>query len=179
MGSDQPVPATIPRLVVRTQEAERTLTAGPTYIIGRDPASDIVINDDRVSWQHAFLRFDHGSWVLVDAGSLNGTYVGPQRMTRVLLEGDITIRLAHPSDGQTLVCSTAAPAQRSLVPIVAVSLAPDASLALAFTRDGVVRTWRHGTAVSRKSTGKANQRSQAMPPVMPMSERVMPTPARA
>ena len=67
MGSDQPVPATIPRLVVRTQEAERTLPAGPTYIIGRDPASDIVINDDRVSWQHAFLRLDHGSWVLVDA----------------------------------------------------------------------------------------------------------------
>jgi hypothetical protein len=150
MGSDQPVPATIPRLVVRTQEAERTLPAGPTYIIGRDPASDIVINDDRVSWQHAFLRLDHGSWVLVDAGSLNGTYVGPQRMTRVLLEGDITIRLAHPSDGPTLVCSTAAPAQRSLVPIVAVSLAPDASLVLAFTRDGVVRTWRHGTAVSTR-----------------------------
>ena len=67
MGTEKPLSASAPPLAVRAQGSDRTLPAGPSYTIGRDPKSDIVVNEDRVSWQHAFLRIDHGSWVLVDA----------------------------------------------------------------------------------------------------------------
>ena len=41
-----------PDLEVRTRRSVHQLTAGTTYRIGRDPKSDIVMTDSRVSWQH-------------------------------------------------------------------------------------------------------------------------------
>ena len=38
-------------LLVRTPDGERSLSAGRSYYIGRDPQSDIVVNDSRVSWR--------------------------------------------------------------------------------------------------------------------------------
>ncbi|MGD0685829.1 MAG: FHA domain-containing protein, partial [Streptosporangiaceae bacterium] len=49
---------TTPALVVRAQGSDRSLQAGPSYRIGRDPESDIVVDDSRVSWQHAVLQLD-------------------------------------------------------------------------------------------------------------------------
>src|ERR1039457_5910975 len=71
-----------PVLVVRTRGFDRRLQAGPAYKIGRDPASDIVVDDSRVSWQHAVLRLEHDCWLLEDSGSTNGTYLDAQRVRR-------------------------------------------------------------------------------------------------
>jgi len=76
MGTEPPISASVaPPLAVRAEGSDRTLPAGPSYTIGRDPASDIVVNEDRVSWQHAVLKLDRGSWVLEDTGSSNGTFL--------------------------------------------------------------------------------------------------------
>src|SRR5215470_6082816 len=116
MGTEQPDSASAaPPLAVRAQGSDRTLSAGPSYTIGRDPASDIVINEDRVSWQHAVLRLDSGSWVIEDTGSTNGTYVGPERVTRFALDGETTIRLGHPADGPAMTCSTGTPQRPATV----------------------------------------------------------------
>ena len=48
--------ASVPSLVVRTGEGERSLAAGRAYLVGRDPQADIVVADSRVSWHHAELR---------------------------------------------------------------------------------------------------------------------------
>jgi ABC transport system ATP-binding/permease protein len=108
---------------VNTQGSDRTLAAGPSYTIGRDPQSDIVISEDRVSWQHAVLKLDDGAWVLEDTGSTNGTYVGHQRVTRVTLDVETTIRLGHPVDGAPMTCSAGTPARPATViaakPVVA------------------------------------------------------------
>ena len=69
-------PPDAPVLVVKTQGSDQTLRAGSQYRVGRDPRSDIVVNDSRVSWQHAVLRVDRDAWVLEDAGSTNGTFLG-------------------------------------------------------------------------------------------------------
>jgi GAF domain/FHA domain len=45
------------------------------YVIGRDPASELWVDDDRVSRRHAWLRWDGEGWELADLGSKNGTYV--------------------------------------------------------------------------------------------------------
>jgi pSer/pThr/pTyr-binding forkhead associated (FHA) protein len=42
---------------------------------GRHPDSDIFLDDVTVSRRHAEFRSDAGEFVVVDVGSLNGTYV--------------------------------------------------------------------------------------------------------
>src|SRR5215475_2976036 len=120
MGTEPPISAGVaPPLAVRAEGSDRTLPAGPSYTIGRDPASDILVNEDRVSWRHAVLKLDDDSWVLEDTGSTNGTYVGSRRVNKVVLDGETTIRLGHPADGPVLTLSTGLPAQRPATVIAA------------------------------------------------------------
>jgi ABC-type multidrug transport system ATPase subunit/pSer/pThr/pTyr-binding forkhead associated (FHA) protein len=98
-----------PTLVVRTPDAERTLPAGRSYYIGRDPQSDIVINDSRVSWRHAVLRLDGATWQYEDVGSTNGTFVGRDRVQRFAISGQCSMRLGHPDDGPAMSCSVKVP----------------------------------------------------------------------
>src|SRR5712692_9401070 len=97
-----------PALVVRAQGSERTLPAGRSYHLGRDPKSDIVVDEPRVSWQHAILRLERDRWLLEDMGSTNGTFLGPQRVQRVEITGACQVRLGHPDSGPVVSCSVAA-----------------------------------------------------------------------
>jgi pSer/pThr/pTyr-binding forkhead associated (FHA) protein len=45
---------------------------------GRHPASDIFLDDITVSRRHAEFRRENGIFRIVDAGSLNGTYINRQ-----------------------------------------------------------------------------------------------------
>ena len=92
-------------LYVRAQGLDRMLQAGPRYRIGRDPESDIVVEDPRVSWQHAVLRLENDSWLLEDSGSTNGTFLGPDRVRQLAIAGDCLVRLGHPDDGPAVSCS--------------------------------------------------------------------------
>ena len=99
-----------PPLVVRIQGSDRSLPAGPSYVVGRDPGCDIVIADGRVSWRHAVLRLDEGRWVLADNGSTNGIYAGDRRVTRIEITGRCLVRLSHPFTGPALSCTVSDPA---------------------------------------------------------------------
>src|SRR5215472_11291333 len=99
-----------PALVVRTPDAERSLTAGRSYFVGRDPQSDIVLDDSRVSWRHAVLRVDGSTWLLEDIGSTNGTFQGNDRVQRLAISSSCAVRLGHPNDGPALSCTVSAPA---------------------------------------------------------------------
>ncbi|HEY6296047.1 MAG TPA: FHA domain-containing protein, partial [Streptosporangiaceae bacterium] len=92
----------VPALVVRTRRADQTLHAGATYSIGRDPAADIVVLDSRVSWRHGQVRAEGNGWLLEDAGSTNGTFVGLQRVDRVSIVSETLVRLGNPEDGPIL-----------------------------------------------------------------------------
>ena len=70
------MPSSVSPLAVWVQGTERNLLPGPTYSLGRDPGSDIVVDDSRVSWRHAVLKLDRDAWILEDGGSTNGTYPG-------------------------------------------------------------------------------------------------------
>ena len=95
-------PATPPDLVVRTRRSVHQFQGGTTYRIGRDPKSDIVLTDSRVSWRHGMLRIAGSAWILEDLGSTNGTFLGPQRLDRVEISNDCVIRLGNPDDGPIL-----------------------------------------------------------------------------
>ena len=84
--------ATGPVLVVRKgpQSGERFYLERPRLTVGRDPSSDIFLNDMTVSRSHAVLELDAGSVSVRDDGSLNGTYVNGHCVDQaVLCDGDI------------------------------------------------------------------------------------------
>lgn len=57
--------------------------------LGRHPESDIFLDDITVSRRHAEVRRKDGSFLVHDMGSLNGTYVGRNRVDNTqLANGD-------------------------------------------------------------------------------------------
>ena len=97
-----------PVLVVRTRQSDHRLQAGTSCRVGRDPGSDIVLSDTRVSWRHAVLRYEQDTWILEDVGSTNGTFIGTQRVDRITISSECVIRLGNPEDGPVLRCEPAA-----------------------------------------------------------------------
>ncbi|MFB0929175.1 MAG: FHA domain-containing protein [Bifidobacterium adolescentis] len=74
----------------------RGAVAGSRYLLDedeitvvRDPSSDILLDDSTVSRTHAVFRRINGNYSVIDAGSLNGTYVNRQRVdSQELKNGD-------------------------------------------------------------------------------------------
>lgn len=58
---------------------------GAETTIGRHPQSSVFLDDVTVSRHHALIEVSEGQLVLVDAGSLNGTYVNGARVERHVL----------------------------------------------------------------------------------------------
>src|SRR5215472_8758057 len=88
------------QLHVRTRRSDLTFdNTGGEYRIGRDPSADISLDDSRVSWTHAVLRVENGTWVLEDRGSTNGTWVGVQRISRLEITSISVVRLGDSAEG--------------------------------------------------------------------------------
>jgi pSer/pThr/pTyr-binding forkhead associated (FHA) protein len=85
------LPAGSALLVVRRgpNAGSRFLLDRSTTSAGRHPESDIFLDDVTVSRRHAEFRREGGEFVVVDVGSLNGTYVNREPVdTAVLANGD-------------------------------------------------------------------------------------------
>jgi pSer/pThr/pTyr-binding forkhead associated (FHA) protein len=55
------------------------------FEIGRQPGSNLILRDSRVSRAHARILVEDGGYVLEDRGSRHGTFVNGQRVTRQAL----------------------------------------------------------------------------------------------
>ena len=60
---------------------------GENLTIGRDAECGLMIEDGRVSKQHAYLMWSDGGWILGDAGSKNGTSVDGIVISELRLAG--------------------------------------------------------------------------------------------
>lgn len=49
-------------------------------LIGRAPECTLVLEDDYASGRHARLSLQHGTWMVEDLGSTNGTFLGRNRV---------------------------------------------------------------------------------------------------
>lgn len=91
-GSDQPAPIEPQGMFVVRQgpkAGSRIMLDRPATTIGRHPESDIFLDDVTVSRRHAEVRRAAGSFEVIDAGSLNGTYVNRDRVdSSILSDGD-------------------------------------------------------------------------------------------
>ena len=76
-------PLTKEALLISTRGAvsgSRYLLDEDEITVGRDPRADILLDDSTVSRAHAVFRRSDGRYSVIDAGSLNGTYVNRQRV---------------------------------------------------------------------------------------------------
>ncbi|OLZ73609.1 ABC transporter ATP-binding protein [Streptomyces sp. IMTB 2501] len=105
--AERPVAPTAPELVLETDMGSTVMSPGQDYHVGRDPLSDIVLDDARVSWHHAVLRCDHDLWILTDQHSTNGTYADGHRVDRWGVCPGSVIRFGNPTDGPRAVLAGA------------------------------------------------------------------------
>ncbi|MFD5558416.1 FHA domain-containing protein [Streptomyces sp. NPDC127068] len=97
--AERPGVPTAPALVVETDTGSTVLTPDRDYHVGRDPTSDIVIDDDRVSWHHAVLRAAAGHWTVADENSTNGTYADGRRIHEWGVGPGSVLRFGGAADG--------------------------------------------------------------------------------
>jgi pSer/pThr/pTyr-binding forkhead associated (FHA) protein len=73
-------------LVRRGPNAGSTfLLAAASTSVGRDPGSDVFLDDVTVSRGHAAFERRAGGWFVTDTGSLNGTYVNGEQVDETKL----------------------------------------------------------------------------------------------
>ncbi|MEU5431045.1 FHA domain-containing protein [Streptomyces olivoreticuli] len=92
----------VPELVLELNGQTWTLDPSRSYTLGRDPQGDMVLQDARVSWRHATVRWGGRSWVIEDHGSTNGTYVQGQRIHQMEIGPGSTVHLGNATDGPRL-----------------------------------------------------------------------------
>ncbi|MCL5036032.1 MAG: FHA domain-containing protein [Chloroflexi bacterium] len=78
-------------LMPRSEEPEPGFPISKDNVyIGRNPSSDILLNDDSVSRKHSNITRVGGVFTIFDLNSKNGTFVNSQRIQKhILKDGDI------------------------------------------------------------------------------------------
>ncbi|NYI03335.1 ABC transporter ATP-binding protein/permease [Allostreptomyces psammosilenae] len=99
----------VPQLVLDINGQTWTLDPNRTYWLGRNPQADVVLTDDRISWNHASLTHDGGVWWLQDQNSTNGIWQGGTRQAHVRALPGVEVRLGNAQDGPRLRFTDGAP----------------------------------------------------------------------
>src|SRR5688572_10085707 len=97
--AERPLAPTAPVLVLETESGSTVMTPSRDYHVGRDPLSDIVLDDARVSWHHAVLHPESDHWTIQDDHSTNGTYADGRRIQERYVGPGTVIRFGNPADG--------------------------------------------------------------------------------
>jgi hypothetical protein len=112
-GKGQPLPIPAPGLAFLIVNGVQTFSLDrPLVTIGRDPDSDLALDDPRVSRQHAQLRLVQGRgglarYVIFDLDSTGGTFVNGQPVAQhALAPGDVIslagLPLVYGQEGEQL-----------------------------------------------------------------------------
>jgi len=101
-GGDEPAEVTLeqvesPVLIVRkgAEVGERFYIDRPKLTIGRDPRSDVFLNDVTVSRKHAVVEKVGDEVSISDVGSLNGTYVNGVSVDNAVLESGSFVQIGR------------------------------------------------------------------------------------
>jgi pSer/pThr/pTyr-binding forkhead associated (FHA) protein len=77
------------------RRCEKLELRGKRIRIGRSPSNGIVLQDPRVTGEHAFILLKGAEFVIYDTGSTNGTYVNGVRVHREPLHDRDEIRVGN------------------------------------------------------------------------------------
>ncbi|MEU0668155.1 FHA domain-containing protein [Streptomyces lavendulocolor] len=135
---ERPYVSTAPELVLDIDGDSTVMIPGREYHIGRDPASDIVLADARISWHHAVLRPEGMQWTVQDEGSTNGTFAEGRRVQVCSVGPGSVLHFGHPADGpRAMLSAPERPAQPDA------PAQPDPPVA-----DAASPSWSHAPPVS-------------------------------
>jgi ABC-type multidrug transport system ATPase subunit/pSer/pThr/pTyr-binding forkhead associated (FHA) protein len=82
------------RVAVRIDGAEHQFEPGTPISIGRAPSCTVVVKNSRVSRTHVTLGWEAArGWVLRDANSANGVFLGENQISEVSVGSGISVRL--------------------------------------------------------------------------------------
>ena len=98
MRSEKKLTSSAPiMLSVKTDDLDQERTFQKTVIIiGRDPAVDFILQDDRVSLRHCKIDYIQNQWWVEDLNSTNGTYLnGSLLSTRTVLMNNDQLSLGN------------------------------------------------------------------------------------
>ena len=97
LGDDAPQPqkACLVRIYPASASGALVDLRGPRMTIGRDALCDIELPDDFTSRVHAMVEQVGNGWMIVDRGSLNGTFVNDKRIEQHNLRPNDQIRLGN------------------------------------------------------------------------------------
>lgn len=76
-------------------ETHEVVLEGTVAAVGRDPASDIVLNDPKCSRRHAVVEAGPSGMAVRDAGSANGIFVNGRKVDRAQLAPGDDVRLGE------------------------------------------------------------------------------------
>lgn len=139
--------STPPVLTVRSDASQRSFTPNFTpnheVVVGSDLRADVRIPHRLIARSHVLLRFEHGSWMAIDNGSVTGMFLNGHRVQMVELRNGQSIHLGA-VDGPRLVFSVGSanppypasiPAHLSDSPTQAVAISPNQRVSLASPPD--------------------------------------------
>jgi subtilisin family serine protease len=91
MQGQSSLPPTFLRGEAGPRSGQRLAVGRPSFVLGRGPENDLVIDSAPISRQHARLEFRGDRWHLYDLDSANGTFLNHQRLTspQPLHDGDL------------------------------------------------------------------------------------------
>jgi S1-C subfamily serine protease len=100
-------------------EGRAVHATGERFVIGRDAGSGLVVNDEKASRNHAYLRvYADGRAELHDMGSANGTLVNGHRLTGpVLLQGGELVQIGETVLRTSLTEPSSKATQIGVVPV--------------------------------------------------------------
>src|ERR1039458_7616914 len=96
------------------------------FLIGRQPQSNLILRDSRVSRTHARIVFEHGGYVLADTGSRHGIFVNGQRIERQPLANSDRIDFGAQDSYQLLFMMDGAELRRLMEQVAAPEATPGA-----------------------------------------------------
>jgi ABC-type multidrug transport system ATPase subunit len=108
---------TPPVLTVQSDWSQRSFAAGHDVVVGSDLHADLRLTHPLIARAHLLLRFDHGRWIAIDNGSLNGIFVNGRRVPVVDIRNGQTINIGKP-DGPRLTFEVG-PHQEAVSPRIA------------------------------------------------------------
>ena len=151
--AERPGSPPAPELLVESNGDSQVIDPHRIYHVGRDPTSDVVLSDARVSWHHAVLRATSGHWLVEDEGSTNGTYADGRRVEQSGVGPGSVIRFGNPADGPCAVLTGVPRLEKSARRPSAVSTRPAPTPSGSRVRYGrSPRPGPYGSAARRTTT---------------------------
>ncbi len=93
---DSAPPDRVPIIIhLENEKVIEKVPVDKTLVIGRSPASNIVLNEPKVSRRHAEIHTIAGKYIIVDLDSSNGTFVAGKKIKECVLRPDDQIKIGN------------------------------------------------------------------------------------